>query len=70
MTDPKQQSFDVGDFLTSAGLGRSIVRLKAREMAEFGKPDEPETLIPRITQVTRDDRNHPVPGQLLHEPLS
>jgi CRP-like cAMP-binding protein len=52
VTDPKQQSFDVEDFLTSAGLGRSIVRLKAREMAEFGKPDEPETLIPRITQVT------------------
>jgi CRP/FNR family transcriptional regulator, cyclic AMP receptor protein len=31
VTDLKQQSFDVEDFLASAGLGRSIVRLKARE---------------------------------------
>jgi CRP/FNR family cyclic AMP-dependent transcriptional regulator len=31
VTDPKQQSFTVEAFLASAGLGRRIVRLKARE---------------------------------------
>ena len=31
MTDPKQRNFNAEDFLASAGLGRSIVRLKARE---------------------------------------
>jgi CRP/FNR family transcriptional regulator, cyclic AMP receptor protein len=31
MTDPKQQSFTAEAFLASAGLGRRVVRLKARE---------------------------------------
>jgi hypothetical protein len=31
VTDPKQRNFDAEDFLASAGLGRSIVQLKARE---------------------------------------
>jgi CRP/FNR family cyclic AMP-dependent transcriptional regulator len=41
-------------------------------MAEFGRPGEPEMLIPEITQETprRHDRHHPLPGQLLHESLS
>jgi CRP/FNR family transcriptional regulator, cyclic AMP receptor protein len=32
VTEPKQRNFDVEAFLASAGLGRSIVRLKAREV--------------------------------------
>jgi hypothetical protein len=41
-------------------------------LAEFGKPGEPEPLIPEITQGNsgRDDWNDPVARQLLHEPLS
>jgi CRP/FNR family transcriptional regulator, cyclic AMP receptor protein len=32
VTDPKQQSFTAEAFLASAGLGRRVVRLKAREV--------------------------------------
>jgi hypothetical protein len=32
VTEPKQRNFDAEAFLASAGLGRSIVRLKAREV--------------------------------------
>ena len=41
-------------------------------MAEFGKPGEPETLIPEITQETLAEMigTTPVSRQLLHEPLS
>jgi CRP/FNR family transcriptional regulator, cyclic AMP receptor protein len=43
VTDPKQQSFDVEDFLASAGLGRSIVQLKARE-AFFSQGSEADSI--------------------------
>jgi CRP/FNR family transcriptional regulator, cyclic AMP receptor protein len=40
-------------------------------LAEFGKPGEPESLIPPITQDTGGyDRHYPFPRQLLHESLS
>jgi CRP/FNR family transcriptional regulator, cyclic AMP receptor protein len=41
-------------------------------LAEFGKPGEPESLIPAITQETLAEMigNHPVARQLLYEPLS
>ena len=41
-------------------------------MAEFGKPGEPETFIPPITQETLADMigDHAVPCQLLYESLS
>ena len=41
-------------------------------MAEFGKPGEPEPLIPKISQETPggDGRHHAIPGQLLYESLS
>ena len=41
-------------------------------MAEFGKPGEPETLIPtdHAGNAGGNDRHHPVPRQLLHESLS
>jgi hypothetical protein len=40
-------------------------------MAEFGKPGEPETVIPKVTQETLggNDRHHAVPRQLLRESL-
>jgi CRP/FNR family cyclic AMP-dependent transcriptional regulator len=42
-TDPKQQSFIAEAFLASAGLGRRIVRLKARE-AFFSQGDEANSI--------------------------
>ena len=41
-------------------------------MAEFGKPGEPETLIPKIYagDARGDDRYHTIPRQLLYESLS
>ena len=40
-------------------------------MAEFGKPGKPEMLLTQdlAGDAGRDDRNHPFPGELLHEPL-
>jgi hypothetical protein len=41
-------------------------------MAEFGRPGEPEPLIPKISQETLAEMigTTPFPGQVLHEPLS
>ena len=40
-------------------------------MAEFGKPGEPETIYSQglAGDAGGDDRHHPLPRQLLHEPL-
>ena len=43
MTDPKQPNFDAEVFLASAGLGRSIVRLKARD-AFFSQGSEADSI--------------------------
>ena len=43
MTDPKQQNFDAAAFLASAGLGRRIVQLKARE-AFFSQGSEADSI--------------------------
>jgi CRP-like cAMP-binding protein len=43
VTDPKQRHFDADDFLASAGLGRSVVQLKARE-AFFSQGSEADSI--------------------------
>jgi CRP/FNR family transcriptional regulator, cyclic AMP receptor protein len=43
VTDPRQQNFDAAGFLASAGLGRRIVRLKARE-AFFSQGSEADSI--------------------------
>jgi CRP/FNR family cyclic AMP-dependent transcriptional regulator len=43
VTDPKQRNFNVEDFLASAGLGRRIVQLKARE-AFFSQGSEADSI--------------------------
>jgi len=43
VTDPKQQNFDAAAFLASAGLGRRIVQLKARE-AFFSQGSEADSI--------------------------
>jgi CRP/FNR family transcriptional regulator, cyclic AMP receptor protein len=43
VTDPKQRNFDAEAFLASAGLGRSIVQLKARE-AFFSQGGEADSI--------------------------
>ena len=43
MTDPKQQNFDAAAFLASAGLGRRIVQLKARQ-AFFSQGSEADSI--------------------------
>jgi len=43
VTDPKQQNFDAAAFLASAGLGRRIVQLKARQ-AFFSQGSETDSI--------------------------
>jgi CRP/FNR family cyclic AMP-dependent transcriptional regulator len=43
VTDPRQQNFDAPAFLASAGVGRRIVRLKARE-AFFSQGSEADSI--------------------------
>jgi CRP/FNR family transcriptional regulator, cyclic AMP receptor protein len=43
VTDPKQRNFNAEEFLPSAGLGRSIVRLKARD-AFFSQGSEADSI--------------------------
>jgi CRP/FNR family transcriptional regulator, cyclic AMP receptor protein len=43
VTDPKQRNFNAQDFLASAGLGRRIVQLKARE-AFFSQGSEADSI--------------------------
>jgi CRP/FNR family transcriptional regulator, cyclic AMP receptor protein len=43
VTDPKRRNFNAEDFLASAGLGRSIVQLKARE-AFFSQGSEADSI--------------------------
>jgi CRP/FNR family transcriptional regulator, cyclic AMP receptor protein len=43
VTHPKQRNFNAEDFLASAGLGRRIVQLKARE-AFFSQGSEADSI--------------------------
>ena len=40
-------------------------------LAHFGKEGEPETVVPKISQESagRNDRHHPLAGELFHEPV-
>jgi CRP/FNR family transcriptional regulator, cyclic AMP receptor protein len=50
VTDPRQQSFTAEAFLASAGLGRRIVRLKAREVF-FSQGNEADSIFYVVSEI-------------------